>query len=90
MVVALSWDVKWKVDRIMIFEYKNGLCSQGLMIEAIWYKFKDVVYKELDLFHSYRMVKWKGNKLELYTIPWDYVRELFTIEIGLKVDQSFD
>ena len=48
----------------MIFEYKDGLCTQGLMIEAIRYKFKDTVWREFNLFHSYRMVKWKGNKLK--------------------------
>ena len=44
----------------------------------------------LNLCHNFRMVKLRRNKLKLYVIFLGYVKDLLTIEIGLKADHSFD
>ena len=65
----------------MILEFEDGLCTPRLMIEAVRYKFKDIDRRTFDLYYSYRIVKWRRNKLKLYAIIWDLVKDLFVIEI---------
>ena len=49
--------------------------------EAVRYTFKDMTRRKFDLFYSYEIVKLRRNKLKLYAIFWDYVKDLFAIEI---------
>ena len=48
-------------------------------MEIIKYKLKRIVRRKLNFHLSNRMVKWKRNKLELYVILRDYVRDLLVI-----------
>ena len=41
----------------MILEFEDGLCIRRLMIEAIRYKFKDMVRRKFDLCYNYEIVK---------------------------------
>ena len=65
----------------MILEFENGLCTRRLFIEAVRYTFKDMTRRKFDLCYSYGIVKLRRNKLKLYAIFWDYVKDLFIIEI---------
>ena len=65
----------------MIFKFEDGLCTRRLMIEVVRYKFKDMVRRKFDLCYSYGIVKCRRNKLKLYVMFWDYVKDLFAIEI---------
>ena len=48
----------------IIFEFEDGIGTQRIMIEAIRYKFKDMVRRKFDLCYSYRIVKWRRNELK--------------------------
>ena len=61
----------------MILEFEDGLCTRRLIIEAVRYKFKDMIRIKFDLCYNYEIVKWRRNKLKLYAIFWDYVKDLF-------------
>ena len=61
------------------------------MTEAVWYEPMDIIRRKFDLCWSYRIVKLENKWIEIWMrYIWDYVRELFTIEIGVEANHSFD
>ena len=52
----------------MILEFEDGFCTRRLMIEAVRYKFKEMVRRKFALYFGYGIVKWRINKLKLYAI----------------------
>ena len=53
-------------QKIIIFEFEDGVCTRKLMIEAVRYKLKDMVRKKFDFCYSYRIVKWRRSELKQY------------------------
>ena len=54
----------------IIFEFEDWLSTQGIMIEVIRYKLKDMVRRKFEFCYSYRIVKWSRNELKIvcYTL----------------------
>ena len=51
-------------QKIIIFEFEDGVYTRRLMIETVRYKLKDMVQRKFDLCYGYKIVKWRRNKLK--------------------------